>query len=309
MKIMKRNFLFIFILFVTFTIVKAQEADVNTMKTQLAEKKAAFGAKQGEVAKLQGEIDALQKKIDKAAGWRFNAGGVIGFSMANFQNWIKQANPDSRVSNITGLFKGNALLDKPKYFWRNEGNINLGWQQLVLNSESATKEEKEYKNVADIFTLTSLFGYKITPDIAVSALGQYNTSLVNKFNNPGILDIGAGATWTPHQLSNFVLTVHPLNYHIVFQKGDIETQKALGMKLFASYFTNIYKGIKWSTDINGFLEYGKSDTSLNEYTWNNSISLPAWHGIGIGIGFGFRKSAVESKDLQSYYNLGLSYNL
>jgi hypothetical protein len=108
---------------------------------------------------------------------------------------------------------------------------------------------------------------------------------------------------------NFVLTVHPLNYHIVFQKDNVDTQSALGTKIFVSYFTTIYKGIKWSTDFNSFLEYGKSDPSLNEYTWNNSLSLPAWHGIGIGFGFGLRSAVIESPDLQTYYNVGLSYNL
>ena len=178
-----------------------------------------------------------------------------------------------------------------------------------MDEEETPQDEQKYQNVADIFSLTSLFGYKITPDIAVSILGQYNSSIVKNFNSPGILDLGAGATWTPHQLPNFVLTVHPLNYHIVFQKGDLETQKALGAKIFASYFANIYKGIKWSTGLTGFLEYGKSDPSLNEYTWTNTLSLPAFHGIGIGLGFGLRNSALESDKLQSYYNIGLSYNL
>ena len=286
-----------------------QEVNIDALKAQIAEKSAIVAEKQGQIDALKGEIADMQKKIDHASGWRFNSGGILGFSLAGFQNWFKQANPNSRISNITGVFKGNALLDKPKYFWRNEGNINLGWQKLVLDAETAPDVDKDYKNVADIFTLTSLFGYKLTPDIAISALGQYNSSLVNNFNNPGILDIGAGATWTPHQLPNFVFTVHPLNYHIVFQKGNLETQKALGAKIFASYFTTLFKGIKWSTDLNGFIEYSSSDPSLNEYTWNNSFTIPAWHGIGIGLGFGLRKSALESSDLQSYYNLGLSYSL
>ena len=306
---MKRNILLFITIIATSSIITAQEVDVVALKKQIAEKTAVVGEKQSQIDVLNKEIAAIKKKIDLYAGWKFNASGVFGFSFASFQNWSKQVNPDSRVSNITGLFKGSALLDKPKYFWRNEGNINLGWQQLVLNAKVANEEEKEYKNVADILTLTSLFGYKITKDIAASGLGQYSSSIVNNFNNPGIFDIGAGATWTPHQAPNLVFTVHPLNYHIVFQKGDLETQSALGTKIFASYFATLYKGIKWSTDLNGFLEYVESAPSLSEYSWNNSLSIPAWHGIGIGIGFGLRSAAIESSDLQSYYNIGLSYNL
>ena len=306
---MKKGILFLLALIATINFLSAQEVDVKALKAKIAEKSAIAKAKQAEVDALNGEIAAMQKQIDMAAGWRINSGGVLGFTLAGFQNWIKQANPNSKISNITGVFKGTALLEKPKYFWRNEGSINVGWQKLVLDAEETPQDDQKYQNVADIFTLTSLFGYKITPDIAASVLGQYNSSIVKNFNNPGILDIGAGATWTPHQVPNFVFTVHPLNYHIVFQKGDLETQKALGAKIFASYFTEIYKGVKWSTDLSGFLEYGKSDPSLNEYTWNNTLSLPAFHGIGIGLGFGLRNSALESNKLQSYYNVGLSYNL
>jgi len=306
---MKRQILLLLAIFVFSGVVSAQEINIDALKAQVAEKSAMIAKKQGEVDALKSEIAAIQKKIDLASGWRFNSSGILGFSLAGFQNWSKQSNPNSKVSDIKGLFNGAALLDKPKYFWRNEGIVNVAWQQLVLNDKEATDEEKKYQNVADIFTITSLFGYKITQDVALSALGQYNSSIVKNFNNPGILDLGVGATWTPHQVPNFVLTVHPLNYHMVFQKGDIETKSALGAKIFASYFTNLYKGVKWTTGLNGFLEYGSSNPSLNEYTWVNTLSLPAWHGIGIGIGFGLRNSALESPDLQSYYNIGLSYNL
>ncbi len=306
---MRKQILVLLAVFIFSGIVSGQEINLDALKAQIAEKAAMVSEKQGQINTLKGEIAGLQKKLDLNAGWRFNSSGILGFSLAGFQNWSKQANPNSRVSDIKGIFNGAALLDKPKFFWRNEGNINVAWQQLVLNAKEATDKEKEYQNVADIFTLTSLFGYKVTQDIAISALGQYNSSIVKNFNNPGILDIGAGATWKPHTIPNFVLTVHPLNYHMVFQKGDIDTKSALGAKIFASYFTNLYKGVKWTTGLNGFLEYGKSDPSLNEYTWVNTLSLPAWHGIGIGIGFGLRNSALESSDIQSYYNIGLSYNL
>ncbi len=306
---MKKQILLLFAILFIGGIASAQEVNVDALKAQIAEKSAMIAEHQAKINALKGEIASLQRKIDLASGWRFNTGGTLGFSLDGFQNWSKQANPNSKVSNIKGFFTGTAYLDKPKYFWRNEGLINVAWNKLILNDKEATEDQKKYQNVADVFTLTSVFGYKIIQDIAISALGQYNSSIVNNFNNPGILDIGAGITWTPHQVPNFLLTVHPLNYHMVFKKGNTDTKSALGTKIFASYYTEIYKGVKWKTSLNGFLEYGKSDPSLNEYTWVNRLSLPLWHGIGIGIGFGLRNSALESPDLQSYYNIGLSYEL
>jgi len=306
---MKKQILLLLAMIITSGILTAQEINIDALKSQISEKSATIAKKEAEINKLKGEIAKIQKDLDLDAGWRFNTSGVLGFSIAGSQNWIKGSNPDSKTSDITGIFNGNAKLNKPKYFWFNEGNINLAWQKLVLNSKEATDEEKEYKNVADILKLTSIFGYKLTQDIAISALGQYNSSIYKNFNNPGILDIGAGATWTPHQIPNFLLTVHPLNYHIVFQDDNAEKQSALGTKIFTSYKTDLVKGIKWQTTLDGFLEYGSSDPSLNEYTWNNTLSFPAWKGIGIGINFGLRNSALESSDLQSYYRLGLSYNL
>ena len=308
-KNMKQKFFILFALIFSSGFLIAQKVNIDELKAKIAEKTAIAKQKQGEVDVLKSEIATMKKQIDHASSWRFNSSGVLGFTLAGFQNWVKQTNPNSQVSNISGIFKGSAIIEKPKYFWRNEGIINVGWQKLVLNSEETPKDEQKYNNVADIFSIVSLYGYKLNKDFALSALGQYNSSIVNNFNNPGILDVGTGITWTPHNIPNFVFSVHPLNYHIVFQKGNLETQKALGAKVFASYFTNIYKGVKWSTDFTGFLEYGKSDPSLNEYTWNNTLSLPSFHGIGIGIGFGLRNSALESDKLQSYYNIGLSYNL
>ena len=313
---MKKMMILSLAFFMVLTVSNGQDVmdkakEMATYKADIAAKAAMVKTKEAEIGALKGEIASLQKKVDLAAGWRFNTGGILGFNIAGFDNWSKQANPNSKVSAITGNFKGTAVLDKEKFFWRNEGGINVGWQQLVLDTkkEGLTTEEKEYKNVADAMTLTSLFGYKLTRDIAASVLGQYNSSIVKNFNNPGVLDIGAGATWTPHQVPNLVVTVHPLNYHIVFKEGDTDTKSALGAKVFASYFANLYKGIKWSTDLSGFLEYGSSDPSLNEYTWNNQLTFAAWKGIGVGIGFGIRNSAIESDNFQSYYNLGLSYNL
>lgn len=309
---MKKNYLLIgLISFISSSII-AQNNDVElaSYKAEIATKKEVLSTKQTEVNTLSFEIDALQKKIDMISGWRINANGIIGFTLASSNNWAKQSNPNSKISNITFIYSGTALLNKAKYFWRNEGNINVGWQQTILNNsiENVPDSIKDYQSINDALTLTSLFGYKITQDIAASVLGQYSSSLVNNFNDPGIFDIGVGATWTPNQLPNLVFTFHPLNYHIVFRKVDSETQSALGTKIFASYLTKIGGKITWKTDLSGFLEYESSNPSLNEYTWNNQISLNVWKGIGIGLGFSIRNAEIESKDLQSMYNVGLSYN-
>ena len=268
----KKITLFVLVIVLVNTMVMAQDSenenvDITQIKAEIAKKEAVMAEAQARVDALAGEVAGLKRKIELNSGWKFGANGILGFKIAGFQNWAKQGNPNSKVSDLTGIFKGRANLDKEKYFWRNEGNINLGWQQLILDTEKddITDEEKEYKNVADVMTITSLFGYKVTKDIAVSVLGQYSSSIIENFNNKGILDIGVGATWKPSKIPNLVVTVHPLNYHIVFQEElGIETESALGTKIFASYFTKLVKGVNWSTDLNGFLEYGKSTPSLNE---------------------------------------------
>jgi hypothetical protein len=98
---------------------------------------------------------------------------------------------------------------------------------------------------ADAFNITSLFGYKLSEKLAISTLGEYRTSMLDgKFNNPGYLDLGLGATWTP--ITDLVVVVHPLNYNFVFADDvdGFEYQSSLGAKVVADYTKALVK--MWS---------------------------------------------------------------
>jgi len=168
--------------------------------------------------------------------------------------------------------------------------------------------------VTDLFTISSLYGYKLNQDIAISALGDFNSSVFN-FLSPGSLDFGAGVTWTPHQIPNLYVVIHPLTYHIAFppNNGPLETTGGLGTKLKAEYAKDFGK-VSWTSSLGAFLPYGGKETvgteefSLTEFTWINSLAFKLFKDVGVGVTYGIRKTDYESAgDLQSFSTVGLSY--
>ena len=280
-------------------------ASVSVLSSQTMEEYQAQKAeKETALAALQGEIADLQAKIDAFPGWDVGSFGTLGFNVSRFDNWIKGANPNAVSSSIRGSLNAFANYDDPKQFWRNSGGINVGW--LKLDTDVDDTEDAEFEQVADIFKISSLYGYKLSDKIAISALADYNTSILSNFNNPGILDLGAGFTWTP--VANMVVVVHPLNYHWVF--GDNPNfDSALGAKIVADYTAEISPGLTWKTNFSTFLPYKSTEPTLAEWTWVNSFGFNLWKGIGVGVEFGIRKAEVESPDGQNYWVVGLSYAL
>ncbi len=268
---------------------------LDELRAQKAEKEAILATIQGEIADLQAQIDALP-------GWDVGSFGTLGFNLSRFDNWIKGANPNAVSSSIRASLNAFANYDEPKYFWRNSGGLNLGWQKLDTDVEDNV--DVDFEQVADILRLTSLYGYKLSDQWALSALGDYNSSILSNFNNPGILDLGVGFTWTP--LQNMVIVIHPLNYHWVF--GDDPTfDSAPGAKVLADYTAEIAPGLTWKTNFSTFVPYKSTEPTLAEYTWINSFGFNLWKGIGVGLEFGLRKAEVESPDGQNYWVIGLSY--
>ncbi len=273
--------------------------------------------KKTEIAKLQGEVDALQAKIDQFPGWKYGAFGTIGASLSGFKNWYSNAVPNSSAGNIGVILNGYANLDRDQYFWRNSANINLAW--VKLDNKDIDTDDKNFRGTTDAFKLTSLFGYKLTETLAASALGEYRTTFIKNFNNPGYLDLGIGATWTP--MKELVVVVHPLNYNFIFSKGASNYKSSLGAKIVADY-TRKFADINFKSNFSAFLSYKSMDYS--NWTWTNSLAYTFWKGIGVGFDFGLRKNKQEAfnfatpkpaalKDtdnkLQSFWLFGLSYSL
>ena len=301
---MKKISLLLFVVFVGFS-TNAQ--NVDALKSELASKKDS-------IAKLQAKATAIQGKIDALPGWKKGAFGTIGGNISGFNNWFSKATPNSSAGNIGITFNGFAHLIEDKFFWRNSLNVNLAWVKLD-NKDNATDSDR-FESASDVFNISSLYGWKLNDKWAVSGLGEYRTTLIDNFNNPGFLDIGVGATWTP--LSNLVVVLHPANYNMVFSSGNNDAfNSSLGAKIMADYATTI-KGINLKSNLSMFQSYKSGD--LSNWTWTNSLGYTLWKGIGVGFELGLRKNKQEAANvqginlanadnkLQSYWLFGMNYS-
>ncbi|NKI31102.1 DUF3078 domain-containing protein [Croceivirga thetidis] len=283
------------------------------LKAQLAEKNDSIAAINAQAAPIQARADALQAQIDALPGWRTGAFGTIGGSLSNFNNWFAQGSPNNSSGNIGITGNAFANLVEDKFFWNNSLNLNLGW--VKLDDKDIDTDSEDFEALTDVFQVTSLYGRKLSSKFAISALGEYRTTLLNNFNNPGYLDLGLGGTWTP--VPDMVVVIHPLNYNFVFADNDAVFQSSLGAKIVADYTRKI-GAVGFKTNLSAFMSYETSD--LSNWTWTNNFSYTLWKGIGVGFDFGLRNSrqeaanfqgvALEDADnkLQSFYTVGLSYS-
>ena len=317
---MKKTLL-LFALFIGMVSINAQTKE--ELETQKAEKQAVADAAQAEANALQAQIDALP-------GWRKGAFGTIGGSISEFSNWYSQGAPDNASGNIGFTVNGFANLIQEKFFWRNNLNVNLGW--VKLDDKNDPNDSEDFRETTDVFNITSLYGRNIAKNLAVSTLGEYRTTILNNFNDPGYLDLGVGLTWTP--IENLVVVAHPLNYNFVFAKNDAVFESSLGAKIVADYTRQI-GAVNFKSNFSTFQSYKSGD--LSNFTWINSFGYTLWKMIGVGFDFGLRSNKQEALNytqteynnltpaaqlltpaptfgnvdnkLQSYWLLGLSYNL
>lgn len=297
-------------LFIGIATINAQTKE--ELEAQKSEKQAAGNA-------LLGEAKALQAQIDALPGWRVGAFGTIGGSVSNFSKWYAQGAPNNSSGNIGFTFNGHANLIQPKFFWRNALTTNLNW--VKLDNKDNPDDDDSFQPTTDVFNISSLYGRNITKTLAASALMEYRTTLLDNFNDPGYLDLGIGATWTP--IDNLIVVIHPLNYNFVFSSGDTVFESSLGAKIVADYTRQI-GAINFKTNLSMFQSYKSGDYS--NYTWSNSFSYTLWKMIGVGFDFGLRNNKQEAlnyalaqtpatatgfddvdNDLQTYYTVGLSY--
>lgn len=296
--------------------VNAQTLD--KLKAEQAEKKDS-------IATLQSKVDALQAQIDALPGWRVGAFGTIGGSLSNFDNWYAQGTPNNSSGSIGVSVNGFANLIQEKYFWRNSLTANLNW--LKLDDKDNPDDDDSFNPTTDVFALTSLYGYRLSDTWAVSALGEYRTTLLDNFNDPGYLDLGVGATWTP--IDNLIVVMHPLNYNFVFADGDSVFESSMGAKIVADYTRQI-GAISFKSNLSMFQSYKSSDYS--NWTWTNSFGYTLWKMFGVGFDFGLRNNRQEALNyalgqydpivdplaeepsydnldnkLQTYWTLGISY--
>jgi len=288
--------------------------------SQTAEElKSQISPKTDSIAALQGRIDAIKAQILTLPGWQKGAFGTIGANLSSFSNWYAQNTPNNSSGNIGVTVNGYANLNEDKFFWRNSGNINIGW--VKFDDEDDATDDDSFRQATDVFSISSLYGHKLNEKFAISALGEYRTTLLSNFNDPGYLDIGVGATWTP--IADLVVVIHPLNYNFVFSSNDTAFESSLGAKIVADYTRKI-GAINFKTNFSTFQSYKSGD--LSNFTWINSFGYTLWNGIGLGFEFGLRNNKQEAlnyaqtklgntaetfdtvdNDLQSYLLFGLNY--
>ncbi len=262
-----------------------------TQAQTLDELKATKAEKEAQVAALNGEISGLAAQISAIdLGWKKGILGTLGLSANSFSNWYQKADANTSATTIGISINSFANLIEEKYFWRNNGNINLGWLKFV-NDDDPVTADNGFEQTADVLNISSLYGYKVSDKWAISALGEYRTSVLSNFNNPGYLDIGAGATWTPQQ--NLVVVFHPLNYNFVFSDSDLSYESSLGCKVVADYTQSLPMGLAWKSNLSAFFSY-KDISNLSNYTWVNSFSASIFNGVGLGFEFGLRGNKQES---------------
>ncbi len=318
------------LLFLCFVAVLSVQA--QTLDAELKDKQAEIAAAEEALAALQGEADALAAQIEKDAGWLTGYSGLVGFDFNRSSNWISNPNPDASSSSLNLGLTAFANNIKEDFFWRNKGVLTKSWQDIDRSEADRDVDgDGLFDNgTVDILNISSLAGKPISDQIAISGLGELNTSLEN-FLNPGTLDLGVGVTWTP-DIDDLIVVVHPLNYHVAFSGVDgVTSTGAFGAKLRADFnreFGIAGRGVTWSSTLTSFVPYSdKSETipavedadgntireefesGLFEYTWLNTLTFNIWKGIGVGLSHGLRNSSFESPDIQNFFTIGLSYSL
>ena len=304
-----KKLVFILILALSASITNAQTAE---------ELKALQKPKKDSIAALQAKVNALQSQIDALPGWKTGAFGTIGVNLSGFENWYSKGIPNSSAGNIGFSVNAFANLKQEKFFWRNSMNMNLAW--VKIDDKDNPTDESDFQEANDVFSLTSLYGAKVSKTFAISALAEYRTTLLSNFNDPGYLDIGTGGTWTP--MTDMIVVIHPLNYNFVFSKGESMYESSLGAKIVADYSRKV-GAINFKTNFTTFLSY--KDSKYSNWTWINTFGYTLWKGIGLGFDFGLRKNKQEAlnyalatdntatfdsieNELQSYWMFGLNYS-
>lgn len=297
----------------------AMFAITYTSAQTIDELKSEQTVKKDSVAAIQARVDALQGQIDAFPGWKKGIFGTIGANLSGAKNWYAQGTPNNASGNIGIGVNGFANLDREKFFWRNGLNVNAQW--VKIDNKDVETDDDSFNGTTDVFNITSLYGYKLSDKFAISALGEYRTSIINNFNDPGYLDVGIGATWTP--ITDLVVVIHPLNYNFVFADSDSSYESSLGAKIVVDYTRQI-GAVNFKTNFSTFQSYESSN--LSNWTWVNSFGYTLWKGIGLGFEFGLRDNKQEglanalisdtnatydslNNKTQSYWLFGLNYSL
>ncbi|MEO0339118.1 MAG: DUF3078 domain-containing protein [Bacteroidota bacterium] len=301
----------IYLVSANFTYAQTNEelqAQKEAKSVELADAEAQLKTLTDQVNGLKEDVAKLTDQLTPYPRVAKGLLSNIGLNFANFSDWYSKDQPNTSAVNIGISTVGFINAEYEKAFWRNRANLTLGW--IRFDDKDNPDDEDGFQVAADAFNLSSLYGFKLTEKIAISTLGEYRTAVLDgRLNNPGYLDLGVGATWTP--VPNLVIVAHPLNYNFVFSDDDVNFDSSLGAKIVADYNQKILEKIVWTSNLSIFSSYKSGD--LSNWTWVNNFST-AVKGIGVGLDIGLRSNKQEAlaegltdNPLQTYWILGLSY--
>ncbi|MFT5998230.1 MAG: hypothetical protein ACI81P_000682 [Neolewinella sp.] len=318
--------LFSFILLLVLSIGSLQAQTLKELKAQKSDLVAKQNEKKAEVDAFNGDINSLSKQIELLSRWQVGLSGLVGLNLSNSSNWQANANRNSSSSSLNLGVNAFANNISKRTFWRNSLTTNINWQGL----DNDTKDDVdgggflENRN-GDVLIVSSLFGLRFSKDLAATVLLDLNTSVFN-FLQPGTVDFGIGATWTPSAIPNLVIVAHPTTYNFAFSGFDgVDSESVLGAKVKTTYNLQLPGGVAWSSNLGVFMPYSNekttvsyfdedsvaqtSEESLFAYTWINSFNIAdLWKGVGVGFTVGIRQAGFEyPPGLQSYTALGLTY--
>lgn len=297
------------LVFLGASVTAQSEEELKELKAQKA---AEIGELEAQVAALKGEIAGIDKQLLVFPRWETGAFGIVGANLNGFSDWFARDQPNSTTLGVS--FSANAFANyfTPKTFWRNGGNLNIGFARLQEKDRDGNVLQETELKAPDVINFTSLFGYKLSEKLAISVLGEYRSTLLENFNNPGYLDLGTGITWTP--IENLIVVAHPLNYNFVFADAGSSYESSLGAKIMADYTREILAGVNWKSNLSYFLSYENADYS--NWTWVNGVAFQAFKKVGVGFELGLRSNKQEAiakeiadNPLQVYYVLGATYSL
>ena len=277
-----------------------------------AQKKEEIKALESQIATLNGEVADINKQLLEFPRWETGVFGIVGANLNGFSDWFAREKPNSTAIGLS--FSANAYANyfTRKTFWRNAGNLNIGFTRLKEKDRDGNVVEETELKSPDVVNFSSLFGYKLSEKLAISVLGEYRSTFLENFSNPGYLDLGTGITWTP--IENLVVVAHPLNYNFVFAEAGSTFESSLGAKIMADYTKEILTGVNWKSNLSYFLSY--QDPDYSNWTWVNGIAFQALKKVGVGLELGLRSNKQEAiakevadNPLQVYYVAGLTYSL
>ena len=307
---MKRFSLLLLVFLVGATsLVRGQTTE--ELKARKKELKDQISDLESQIGNLKGEVSDIEAQLVVLPRWETGAFGVVGLNFQQFSDWLARDKPSTASSSIGVTANAFANLFTEKSFWRNSLNSNFGW--VKFNDKDDPDDSPGFEQTADVINLASLYGYKLSEKLAISTLGEYRSTLLSNFNNPGYLDVGVGATWTP--IPNLVVVAHPLNFNFVFSNDDFDYDSSLGAKIMADYNQEVTSGVNWRSNLSLFTSY-QDFSKLSNWTWVNGLGFNMWKGLGVGFELGLRQNKQEAlaagltdNPLQVYWTLGFSYSI